>query len=185
MHWHWVLLHLGEYVQPTSWHNEPQLRPVSADDVSVRSESCVRNWVDWTWRGKAHVCLHKVQQLTAHVRAQTQPWNLRDCLRNQGISSFHQCTLAMFKPSWSGLTKVEASLRLQGQGKIQKAPSQILQCLISGECRMILHSCSYFCPVFHHQSGMSSTAAGSIQLVLPFCTADLDVSEWVRKGTLI
>lgn len=133
--------------------------------------SPVRGWVDGAWRGKTHVCLYKVQQLTARVRAQTEPWNLRDCLRYQSTSSFHQCTLTMFKPSWSSLTKVEASLQFQGQGEIQKAASQIQQCLISGECRMTLCSCSYCFPVF--QSWMIGTAAGSL------------VSEWVRKGTLI
>ena len=42
----------------------------------------VINSIDWTWFGKAHICLCKVPQLTVHARAKTKPWGRRNCLKS-------------------------------------------------------------------------------------------------------
>lgn len=71
----------------------------------------VINRIDWTWFGKKHTCLHKVSQLTIHIRAKTKPSGWRNCLQGSETGWCQE------KALW------KAKLRLGEEGLDNQEPS--------------------------------------------------------------
>lgn len=65
------------------------------------------SWLDVMWKGiHTPVCI-QYSWHAAHVRAKNRAMKSQGlCVVSQGISSIHQCTFTIVKPSWSPLTKV-------------------------------------------------------------------------------